>query len=73
MIDGIIYLIGAAIAMVGLLGILALATAWATDQVLKLTKAQSLAGTRSEGDSGMKLAFEWIAPSCLSQDWPAQS
>lgn len=38
MIDGIIYLIGAAIALVGLLGILALATAWAINQVLKLTK-----------------------------------
>lgn len=37
MIDGIIYLLGAAIALVGLLGILALATAWAIDQVLKLT------------------------------------
>lgn len=37
MIDGIIYLIGAAIALVGLLGMLALATEWAIDQVLKLT------------------------------------
>jgi len=38
MIDGIIYIIGAAIALVGLLGILTLATAWAIDQVLKVTK-----------------------------------
>lgn len=35
--DGIIYLIGAAVIIVGMLGVLALATAWAIDQVLKLT------------------------------------
>lgn len=42
MIDGIIYLIGAAIALVGMLGILAIATAWAIERVLNLTKLTSV-------------------------------
>jgi xanthosine utilization system XapX-like protein len=39
-IDGIIYIIGAATAVVGLLGILAGVTLWSTDRVIKLLKVE---------------------------------
>lgn len=42
MIDGIIYLIGAAIALVGMLGIFALVTLWAVERVVDLTKLTAI-------------------------------
>lgn len=38
MIDGVIYIIGAAIALLGMLGVLAFVTLWTIERILNLTK-----------------------------------